>query len=149
VVETNTEANKDIPSSSKYIETQKNFKISQTENKQALKAMPLKNSQIYKFITKILGECITNSKYCLVSGNLRYSRYFVLQNIIYPWFKLHTLPLITVTWVPISVTNLEQKVGVSIFVQQNLLYTPIDADEFCIDQEIEVCDIKLHNNSIN
>jgi hypothetical protein len=47
----------------------------------------------------------------LLSGNLRYSKYFVLWNIIYLWLKLRVLPLITITWVPISVAYLEESVG--------------------------------------
>jgi exonuclease III len=37
--------------------------------------------------------------------------------------------------------------GVRIFVQQNLQYTPIDLEEFCLDQEIEVCAIKVHHST--
>jgi hypothetical protein len=39
--------------------------------------------------------------------------------------------------------------GVSIFVHQNLQFTPTDLDEFCTDQEIEICAVKLHNFSTN
>jgi hypothetical protein len=39
--------------------------------------------------------------------------------------------------------------GVSIFVHQNLQFTPIDLDEFCTDQKIEICALKLHIFSIN
>jgi hypothetical protein len=35
--------------------------------------------------------------------------------------------------------------GVSSFVHQNVQFTPIDLDEFCIDQEIEICAVKLHH----
>jgi hypothetical protein len=34
---------------------------------------------------------------------------------------------------------------VSIFLHQNLQFTPNDLDEFCIDQEIDICAVKLHN----
>jgi hypothetical protein len=33
--------------------------------------------------------------------------------------------------------------GVSIFVHQNLQFILIDLDEFCTDQEIEICAVKL------
>jgi hypothetical protein len=39
--------------------------------------------------------------------------------------------------------------GVRIFVHQNIQFTTIDLDEFCIDQEIEICAIKLHHFSTN
>jgi hypothetical protein len=35
--------------------------------------------------------------------------------------------------------------GVSIFVHQNLQFTHTDLDEFCTDQEIEICAVKLQN----
>jgi exonuclease III len=34
--------------------------------------------------------------------------------------------------------------GVSIFVHETLSFTTIDLSEFCIDQDIEICAIKLH-----
>jgi hypothetical protein len=39
--------------------------------------------------------------------------------------------------------------GVKIFVHQNIQYTPIDLEEFCTGQEIEVCAIKLHHSTNN
>jgi hypothetical protein len=39
--------------------------------------------------------------------------------------------------------------GVSTFVHQNLQFTPTDLDEFCINQEIEICAVKLHYFSTN
>jgi exonuclease III len=39
--------------------------------------------------------------------------------------------------------------GLSIFILQNLQFTHIDLDEFCTDQEIEICAVKLHNFSTN
>jgi hypothetical protein len=39
--------------------------------------------------------------------------------------------------------------SVSIFVHQDLQYAPIDLDEFCIDQEIEICAVKLHHCAFN
>jgi hypothetical protein len=34
--------------------------------------------------------------------------------------------------------------GIAIFVQQNIQYEPVDLDELCIDQIIEVCEVKLY-----
>jgi hypothetical protein len=34
--------------------------------------------------------------------------------------------------------------GVSIYVHQSLQYTPMDFEEFCINQVIEVCAVKLY-----
>jgi hypothetical protein len=39
--------------------------------------------------------------------------------------------------------------GVGIFVHQSLQYVPIDLEEFCIDQIIEVCAIKLYHSTDN
>jgi hypothetical protein len=39
--------------------------------------------------------------------------------------------------------------GVSIFNHQNLQFTHSDLDEFCTDQEIEICAVKLQNVSTN
>jgi hypothetical protein len=38
---------------------------------------------------------------------------------------------------------------VSIFVHQNLQFTPTDLDEFCTDQGIHICAVKLNNFSNN
>ncbi|PNF24939.1 hypothetical protein B7P43_G09362 [Cryptotermes secundus] len=39
--------------------------------------------------------------------------------------------------------------GVSIYVHHNLQFTPNDLDEYCTDQDIEICAVKLHNFSIS
>jgi hypothetical protein len=39
--------------------------------------------------------------------------------------------------------------GVCIFVHCNLQFTPIDLDEFCIYQDIEICAVTLHHFPIN
>jgi hypothetical protein len=39
--------------------------------------------------------------------------------------------------------------GVSIFVHQNLQCAPTDLDEFCVDQETEICAVKLHHFASN
>jgi hypothetical protein len=43
--------------------------------------------------------------------------------------------------------KLRKNGGVSIFVHQNLQCSPIDLEEFCTDQEIEVCAVKLHHRN--
>jgi hypothetical protein len=80
--------------------------------KHAIKAMPLKNSQIYKLITKMLREYKKKKlKELLSQWESQIHVYSVLWNIIYPGLKLYGLSLITVTWVPISVSNLENGCG--------------------------------------
>jgi hypothetical protein len=39
--------------------------------------------------------------------------------------------------------------GIDIFVHQSLQYEPIDLEEFCIDQIIDVCAIKLYHSTDN
>ena len=41
--------------------------------------------------------------------------------------------------------QLKLKGGVCIFVQNNLRFTPLNVDEYCVDQDIEVCAIHLHS----
>jgi hypothetical protein len=39
--------------------------------------------------------------------------------------------------------------GVDIFIHQSLQYTPFNLEEFCIDQVVEVCAMKLYQPSNN
>jgi hypothetical protein len=41
--------------------------------------------------------------------------------------------------------QLKLKCGVCIFVQNNLKFTPLNVDEYCADQDFEVCAIHLHS----
>jgi hypothetical protein len=45
--------------------------------------------------------------------------------------------------------KLRKNGGVSIFAHQILQCSPIDLEEFCTDQEIEVCAVKLHHHINN
>jgi hypothetical protein len=41
--------------------------------------------------------------------------------------------------------QLKLKGGFCIFVQNNLKFTPLKVDEYCVDQDFEVCAIHLHS----
>jgi hypothetical protein len=74
---------------------------------------------------------------------------FASQNTTLLSLKLHVLLSNLLIWELISFRKFKKNGGVSIFVHQNLQFTPIDFDEFCTDKEIEICALKLHNVSTN
>jgi exonuclease III len=67
-------------------------------------------------------------------------------------FTEHHLTKLEITCIIIKFYNLEayfchksKNGGVCIFVHYKLQFTPTDLNEYCIDQDIEICAVKLHH----
>jgi hypothetical protein len=72
-------------------------------------------------------------------------------------FTEHHLTKLEITCIAIKFYNLgahfchksKKNGGVCTFVHYNLQFTPTDLDEFCIDQNIQICAVKLHHFPTN